>query len=229
MAITRVTNQSMAAYSTFYFFNGGTCDCAIIKVSQTSGGAAASILYGGAAMVNLASITDAANSTFQIWGILNPPQSSVAVSITPATGGGGTIVSSQESYIGADTTATFPNVAGAATHSFGSGSLTNIQVDVNTTVNDCILVGIGGYRGPNLTEMQAGSNTAIVSAFPASFTGGTDISFESTPLDVGVAGTYHLEGTTGGGSSGIVISLLVAAIAPFVAPAATPGNFFLVL
>ncbi len=222
MATTRVNKLDMAANGTSFSFNGGVCDTAIVKVSNNAGGAG-SVSYAGTIMTLLEFINDTAGWTHQIWGFQNAPQGSVAIVISAT----GTVISSVESYSGVSTSATFPNITGKAEHHNGSGSLTDIQVDVTTTVNDCILVGLGGYQGPGLTFMVAGSNTSTISRNPS--TGGTDLSFESSPLDVGVAGTYHLDGTTGGGSTGIIISLIVVALAP--GPAATPtsqGNFMTV-
>lgn len=212
MATTRVNKLDFGNNGTSFSFNGGVCDSAFVKVSNDSGGVGL-VTYGGMSMAVLGFVTDTAGWTHQIWGLQNAPQGPVTIAIT----GTGTIISSVESYSGISTTAPFPNVSGTAEHHFGSGSLTSIQVDVITTVNDCILIGLGGYQGSGITFMQAGSNTTTISVNPLG--GGTDLSFESSPLDVGVAGTYHLAGTTGGGSNSIVISLVVVALAP--GPAAT--------
>lgn len=211
MATTRVNKIDMAANSYPRSFDGGVCDCAIIK----NVGVATAFTYGGVSMVKLLpDLTDSSGATHQMWGLQNAPQGIVTISMA-----GTSSLSSAETYSGVNTTATFPNIAGSAEHHLGSGSLTSIQVDVTTTVDDCILVGLGGYRGSVLTDMFAGSNTSVISAYPPSFSDGTDLSFESNPLDVGIAGTYHLEGLTGGGSTDIVISLMLVALAP--GPAAT--------
>lgn len=212
MATTRVNQKNMANNGTSFSFDGGVCDSAFVKISNNAGGVGL-VTYAGLSMTAIGTVNDTAGWTHQIWGLQNAPQGSVTVAIS----GSGTIISSVESYSGVNTTATFPNVEAHAEHHFGSGSLTDIQVDVTTTVDDCILIGLGGYQGSGITFMQPGSNTATISRNPP--TGGTDLSFESSPLDVGVAGTYHLEGTTGGGDNGICISLVVVALAP--GPAAT--------
>lgn len=205
-----MTNRGTGPFS----FDGMVCDSAFVKIANDAGGVGA-ILYGGFPMAALDFVNDTAGWTHQIWGLQNAPQGPVSITIT----GGGTVISSVESYSGVNITATFPNITGHAEHHFGSGDLENIQVDVVTTVDDCILIGLGGYQGSGITDMFAGSNTSTISVNPP--TGGTDLSFQSSPLDVGLAGTHHLQGLTGGGSNSIVISLVVVALAP--GPAATIG------
>lgn len=215
MATTRVNKLNMGSNGTAPSFNGGVCDCAIVKIAAPTTGATA-VTYGGFAMIKFAEILDNASFVHQVWGLQDAPQGTVTVNIT---GGGAPLISSIESYSGVNTTATFPNTSGTAEHHLGSGSLTDIQVDVTTTEDDCILVGLGGYRGSGLTSMSPGTNTALISVNPPG--GGDDLSVESNPLVTGPAGVYHLAGTTGGGSIGIVISLIVVALTP--GPAATPS------
>lgn len=206
-------------------FDAGVCDCIIYKCANESGGATG-VTCNGQAMQLLGFIEDNAAPNrwlHQVWGLQNAPQGIVTIVPTIFS----TTFSSVESYSGIDTTATFPNDSNADEHHFGVGSLDDIQVDVTTTEDDCILVGLGGYQGSGITFMQPGSNTATISRNPPS--GGTDLSFESSPLVTGAAGTYHLEGTTGGGSNGICISLVVVALTP--GPNAVPtrrGSMFLV-
>lgn len=208
MATTRVNKLDFASHSSSFTFDGGVCDCVIFK----NLGNAASVSCGGNPLIKFDEVIDTNGFYHQIWGLQNAPQGNQAYLIT-----GTTTYSSVESYSGVNTTATFPNVMGKAEHHLGSGSLTDIQVDVTTTVDDCILVGLGGYNGSGLTNMQVGSATTLISVQPPA--GGDNLSVESSPLVTGVAGTYHLAGTTGGGSVGIVISLIVVALAP--GPAAT--------
>lgn len=219
---TRVNNfpiQNVGASPVTITFDGGVCDSAFVKVTKESASfGATSVTYGGIAMTKLASIVDFNGCPHEIWGLQNAPQGSVSIVITDG-GGGLAIIASVESYSGVSTSATFPNVTGSAEHHINSGSNMLIQVDVTTTINDCILVGLGGYRGSGITFMSAGSDTILISRNPP--TGGLDLSLESNPLDVGVAGTYHLIGTTGGGDVNIAISMVVVALAP--GPAATPS------
>lgn len=211
MAI-RVKTKPMAANGGSYSFDGGVCDCAIVKTI----GAAAPV-YGGQAMQKLTTLTDFNANVFEIWGLQDAPQGVVAVS-------GLTSTNSIETYSGISTTATFPNDTDTNEHHLGSGSNEAVDVTVNTTEDDCILVALGTYRGTGITYMYAVTGGTIISVDPPS--GGNNLSVESSPLAVGAAGSHTLVGLTGGGDVNIVISMSVAALTPGPLAVASAGSFF---
>jgi len=205
MATTRVNKKDMANNGASYSFDGGVCDCAIVKNIGNSAG----VTYGGFAMTKLTELTDFSGATYQIWGLQNAPQGIVTIS-------GMSSINSAESYAGVNTTATFPNTSGTAEHHLGSGSNTNINVDLTTTEDDCILVGLGTYVGSGITYMFPDGGTTLISVNPPS--GGNQLSLESNPLQVGVAGVHSMHAATGGGDVNIVISMSVVALTPGAVP-----------
>lgn len=219
MSTLRLNKIDMGDLTSSQVFDGGACDCAIVKISQVSsqGIGASAITYGSQSMTLLGHIQDASirGNTFQLWGLQNAPSGSITISITIT----GVFVGGVETYQGVDILATFPNQADQKT---SGGSTTDIQIDLTTTEDNCILVGIGGYDGPGITQMFAGSDTTVISSgFIAS---GNAVSLESNPLVVGVSGTYHLIGATGGGFVSANLSLVVAALVASPASSAA-GNF----
>lgn len=191
-----------------FAFDAGVSNCITIKTANNAGGVS-SVKCNGLFLSAISTLNDSAGWTHQIWALQDSPMGNVTLEIA----GAGTIIWSAESLNGISTIATFPNAENHAEHNFANGlSQTDIQVDVTTTEDDCILIGLGGYRAGGITFMQPGSNTATISRNPP--TGGEDLSFESSPIILGPAGTYHLDGTTGGGNVSFSISLLVCALAP---------------
>lgn len=203
MAITRINKKDMANNGASYSFNGGSCDCVIVK----NIGGSAGVTYGGVAMKKLTEVSDTSVQVYQIWGLQNAPSGTVTVS-------GMDSFNSIETYRGVSGTATFPNVSGVAEHHFGSGSLAGIQIDLTTTEDDCVLVALGSYRGPGVTALSPGGDATLISVYPSGSSSGEDLSMESNPLVTGAAGLYSLSAITGGGSPGIIISLSVAALTP---------------
>ncbi len=209
-----------------FSFDGGVCDCLIVKVAQdpdvstNPGQGADTVTYNGVALTKFPNeLRDNVQTMHQIWGLQNAPQGTGTLALTSVLSQ--SLIVGVESYSGVSTTATFPNISNGAQHFLGSGSLSDIRVEVTTTEDDCVLVGLGGYRGPAITSMTAGDTTTTISSLS-----GLDLSFQSNPLATGVAGTYHLEGLTGGGSGSIVISLLVVGLTPGPLAVASNGNFF---
>lgn len=215
MATTRVKKKDMAANGTTpYSFDGGVCDCAIVKNIGNSAG----ITYGGQAMQKLTELPDFLGNVFQIWGLQDAPQGVVTLS-------GQSNTHSIETYSGISTTATFPNDFDTNEHHLGSGSNEAVDATVTTTEDDCIIVGLGTYRGSGITYMYDVTGADIISVDPPS--GGNNLSVESSPLQVGAAGPYTLVGLTGGGDVNIVISLSIVALTPGPAAVAPDRGSFL--
>lgn len=206
-------------------FDGGVCDCAIVKIERPNHVGAHSVTYGGISMVNLGSLSAGGNYGMDIFGLQDAPQGSVTIVVTTDNDGGLSHLS-VESYIGVSKTATFPNASNTGEHHTGSGSSLSLQVDVTTTVDDCILVGLGFYvDNSGITYMSAGAGTTNISHYPP--TGGQDVSFESNPLVVGAAGTHSLIGTTGGGDPNFIMALIVVALVGESSTTTPKGNMFL--
>lgn len=158
-------------------------------------------------MLLLVRYADVSNVEHQIYGLQNAPQGSVTVTIISSNPAA--IIASAESYDGISGSATFPNITNTGEVSFPSPD--TLTVDVATTVPDCILVGLGGYVGSNISDVFAGADTTQISNYDPA-TGTSDVSVESNPLDVGVAGTYHLQVKSGATNQNL--TLIVAALAP---------------
>lgn len=217
MATTRVNKKNFGSNGGSYSFDGGICDCVIAKNIGNSAG----VTYGGISMTKLIEVTDGNGEVHQIWGLQDAPQGVQTIS-------GLSTKNSVESYSGINKTATFPNTSGSAEHHFNSGSQTDIQVDLTTTEDDCILVGLGTYRGGGITFMFTNGGTTLISVDPSG--GGENLSLESNALQIGAAGNYSMHTATGGGNTVFAISLCVAALTP--GPAAVPvatnkGNMLL--
>jgi hypothetical protein len=207
MAITHVSSTAIAflGSATSYTIShaGGVCDSAYVFVWHISN-TITGVTYGGVAMTKIAEVVDANSHYHQIWGLQHcygGTQDAVISSSDAVQTRAGVIT-----LKGTHKTATFPNVANTGLNN----GVPPLSVSVTTTVDDCILLGIGGHNGISATAVLASTGTTEISAYDGG--GSSDGVYKSNPLVVGVAGSYSLEVTSGTNFQDL--SLAVVAISP---------------
>ena len=190
---------------------GGTNNCAIVMIDvRTTFITVSSVTYGGVAMTELKQVGAGVTDIRYIFGLMNPPQGTQDV-VTTLSGVAsmniGTVTYSGVSSLD------FPNIEGSNRTTTGE-----CTVSVTTTVDNCVLVGLGSYNGLAANEIAAGADTTMFSLYNPG-TGRNTAMFESDPFDTGTAGSKSMQVTVGGLQE---LVLVVVALAPKISSV----NFF---
>lgn len=190
---------------------GGLCDAAFVLTVDTSlVHTVDSITYGGVAMTKLVTYGSGITHIVSIWGLQNPP---IGLQNVAITGNNSEYAGQIEvaTYKGVSKMATFPDAFNSDRTAFGDG-VSNVTVPVTTSVDDCVLLGVGFHNGTDITENNPGTATSRF-AFYSPFRSGFDAgAFESNPLDTGTAGVKTMQMTCGAINQELV--LVTIAIAP---------------
>ena len=207
MAISRVASTAIAnrGSSTSYTIShaGGVCDAAFVFIDRVSAVDVSGVTYADTAMTELVVYTDLNGHIHSIWGLQDClPGTKDFVITAPASE---ILRAGAVTYKGVHRTATFPHASNT-----GASALTTVDVSVTTTVDNCVLLGLGSHNGLDATSVGAGTGTTEVSA--ADYAGSSDGVYESNPLNTGTAGSKTLQATVGQNAQDL--SLLVVAIAP---------------
>lgn len=212
MAITRVATTDLDNHSgtTITISHpGGNCDAVFVWIDRWATVDATGVTYGGVAMTKLSSIVDL--PTRSIWGLNDCYPGTQDVVVTQPDGSKTCIVG-VATYKGVSRTATFPNTTNETRSPGGGGAPDNLTVAVTTTVDNCILLGLGAHKGLIADEHAPSTNTTRFSLFNDGSGNGDSGMLESDPFNTGTAGSKSLRITLG--STGQELCLLVVAIAP---------------
>lgn len=214
MAITRVAQTGFSGVSgvgpSTISHAGGICDAAFVYSFDTSLiHTVSSVTYGGVSMTKLGTFGAGTTRIVSIWGLQDCLTGTQDVQITGSNASytGQIVVAT---YKGVSRTATFPDATNGGRTTSPAG-VDNVQVSVTTTVDNCVLLGLGFHNGLAADEHSPGTNTSRFALYQPG-TGLDAGALESDPFNTGTAGSKTMEITLGAINQELV--LLVVAIAP---------------
>lgn len=209
MKRTGTTNITSRGSNTTYTIShdSGTCNSTYVltfRIAATPD----SIEYGGQALSVIKSF-NTASGFLDIWGIQNSPTGVNDIDVT-CPNADFPLYLGAISYALSSKSATFPNVSGSDSKTSGDNTDT-VTVSVTTTLDNCILIGLGLHNGLAADALSPGTGTSQISQYNPGT--GFDLGmYESDPLNTGTAGSKSLEITLG--SINQLMALAVVAIAP---------------